>query len=428
MNNINISQNVLFIILCFSFLLCAFCAASEIGILSINRYRLKHLAKTNPNARRINKLLSKPDRLLGAILIGNIFATALGSSAANEIAGRNFGDIGVLLSPFVFTLLLLIFSESAPKTIAALKPEATAYFLSRPLKAMLFLFYPIVIFVTSLSNAFLRLFGVKLSQRPSDSLSTEELRTVVNEAGGLIPRHHQSMLLSILDLEKLKVDHIMVPRNEVIGIDLEDDEKALVQKLTHSNHTLLPVYRSDLDNVLGIFHTRNMAKVLTPTGFNEAALINTMDESYFIPEGTSLHTQLLNFQQNKKRMALVVDEYGDVLGLVTLEDILEEIVGEFTTGVSDSASEIQVQADGSFLVDGGISVRELNRLQNFEFPTEGPTTLNGLILETLESIPEQGICLKIAGYPIEVIQLKDNAVKTVRVSPRLSKQKSTSGL
>lgn len=343
----------------------------------------------------------------------------MGSSIANELAGRAWGDIGIWLSPFIFTLVLLVIAESTPKTLAALKPEGTAYFVSLPLQFILVLFYPLVWVTSTLSNALLRLLGVKFTEKNVDSLNTEELRTVVNEAAGLIPGSHQTMLLSILDLEKVRVDHIMVPRNEVIGINLDDEDAAIISKLTHSQHTLLPVYRSDLDNVLGIFHTRNLAKVLTISGYNETALLSAMDESYFIPEGTTLHTQLLNFQQNKRRMALVVDEYGDVLGLVTLEDILEEIVGEFTTDVSNIERNVHVQDDGSYLVDGGASMRDLNRAERWELPIDGPTTLNGLILEKLESIPEEGTCILIEGYPIEVVEMNDNAVKIARISPRL---------
>lgn len=418
-NTTHISETLLITILVFSFILAAFCAASEIGILSLNRYRLRHLAKTDKRARRIQGLLSHPDRLLGAILVGNTFATALGSSVSNDLAGRSFGELGIVLSPFIFTIVLLIFAESAPKTVAALKPEATSFFVSRPLQIMLWLLYPLVIFITAISNTFLRLFGLKPGVKTSDALSREEFRTVVNEAGGLIPRRHQSMLLSILDLEKVRVDHIMVPRNEVVGIDLDDDPNTIVQALTETQHTLLPVYRSDLDNVQGIFHTRNVAKVITKEGLNLNALLKAVDEPYFVPEGTSLHTQLLNFQLHKRRLALVVDEYGDVQGLVTLEDILEEIVGEFTTGASSIATEVQAQDDGSYIIDGTVSLRELNRMLHWDLPTDGPATLNGLILETLERIPEEGICFLINDYPIEVIQVKDNAVKNARIAPKV---------
>lgn len=415
----NLAGIGLLITLIFSFALCAFCAASETGLMSLNRYRLRHLAKTDPRARRITKLLTKPDRLLGVILIGNTFATALGSSISNEFAGKAWGEMGIWLSPIFFTLTLLVIAEITPKTLAALKPEGTSYFVSLPLQFMLWLLYPVVWFTTTLSNALLKLFGIHANAKTTDSLNIEELRTVVNEASGLISGRHQTMLLSILDLEKVRVDHIMVPRNEVFGIDLDDDPITITSKLTHAQYTLLPVYRSALDNVQGIFHIRNIAKVLAGGQYNEQALLDNMDESYFVPEGTTLHTQLLNFQKNKRRMALVVDEYGDVLGLVTLEDILEEIVGEFTTSISDADGDVRLQEDGSFLVDAGASVRELNRNQQWDFPIDGPTTLNGLILETFESIPSAGTCILIAGYPIEVMEVKDNSVKLARVSPRL---------
>lgn len=419
MNHIEFGEGLLYTLLVISFILCGFCAASETGLMALNRYRLRHLAKTDVRAKRITKLLSHPDRLLGAILIGSIFGTALGSSIFNELAGKYFGHVGVFLSPLLFTLILLILAESTPKTLAALKPEATAKFVSRPLQIMLWMLYPMVLGITLVSNGLLRLFGVHINSKVIDSLNTEELRTVVNEASGLIPTRHQKMLLSILDLEKVRVDHIMVPRNEVIGIDLDDDPGMIMDKLINIQHTLLPVYRSDLDSVLGIFHTRNTAKVVTNTGLNEKALLAAMEDSYFIPEGTSLHTQLLNFQQNKRRLALVVDEYGEVLGLVTLEDILEEIVGEFTTDVAGTEQEIFPQEDGSFLVNGGITVRDLNRALSFELPTDGPTTLNGLIIETLEYIPEAGVSVLITGYPIEVVEMKENMIKIARLQPRL---------
>ena len=387
--------------------------------MSINRYKLRHQAKKDPRARRIVNLLEHPDRLLGAILIGNTFATALGSTISNEIAGHYFGNIGVWLSPFIFTLVLLVVGETSPKTLAALKPEATANFISLPLKGLMWFLHPLVTLITVVSNAFLRLLGVNVKAKGVDAFNKEELRTVLHEATGNISSAHQTMLLSILDLERVRVDHIMVPRNEVVGIDLDEDPATIISLLSNTQHTLLPVYRSSLENVIGIFHTRNSAKVISMGQLNEQTLLHVSDEPYFIPEGTNLHTQLLNFKQNKRRMALVVDEYGDVLGLVTLEDILEDIVGEFTTDVADVGSDVTPQDDGSFLVDGSAGVRELNRGQHWELPSEGPTTLNGLILETFESIPAEGTCVLIAGYPIEVIEVKDNAVKLARVSPRL---------
>lgn len=420
MNSIDLSDELLFSLLVFAVLLCAFCAASETGILSLNRFRLKHLVKTEPYARRITKLLQHPDRLLGVILIGSTFATAISASIANQIAEHFWGELGVIISPIIVTLFLLVFAEVMPKTVAALRPEQTSRFVSLPLQVMQWLLYPLVWAAAAISSTLLGLFGLKTSIKPTDSVTADELRTIVSEAGNFIPSNHQSMLLSILDLENVRVEHIMIPRNEVVGIDLDDDKNEIISKLKDLQHTLLPVYRSDLDNVQGILHTRNIVKILAQRELNEQGLLSVMEEPYFVPEGTSLHTQLLNFQKNKRRMALVVDEYGDVLGLVTLEDILEEIVGQFTTEARTEIPEVQPQEDGSFLVDGGISVRDLNRMQQWELPTDGPTTLNGLIIETLEFIPPEGTCVLIAGHPIEVVQLKENAIKLARIGPKFT--------
>ena len=420
MNSIDLSNELLFSLLVLAVLLCAFCAASETGILSLNRFRLKHLVKTEPYARRITKLLQHPDRLLGIILIGSTFATAISASIANQIAEQFWGELGVIISPIIVTLFLLVFAEVMPKTFAALRPEQTSRFVSLPLQVMQWLLYPLVFSAAAISSTLLGLFGLKTSTKPTDAVTADELRTIVSEAGSFIPSNHQSMLLRILDLENVRVEHIMIPRNEVVGIDLDDDKNEIIANLKNLQHTLLPVYRSDLDNVQGILHTRNIVKILAQRELNEQGLLSVMEEPYFVPEGTSLHIQLLNFQKNKRRMALVVDEYGDVLGLVTLEDILEEIVGQFTTEADTEIPEVQPQEDGSFLIDGGISVRDLNRLQQWELPTDGPTTLNGLIIETLEFIPPEGTCVLIAGHPIEVLQLKENAIKLARIAPKLT--------
>lgn len=422
MNHIELSDELLFSFLVFAVLLCAFCAASETGILSLNRFRLKHLAKTEKYARRITKLLQHPDRLLGVILIGNTFATAISATVANQIAEHIWGHIGVILSPIVVTLFLLVFAEVMPKTVAALRPEQTSRFVSLPLQIMQWALYPLVWAAAAVSSTILGLFGLKTSTKSTEAVTLDELRTIVNEAGSFIPRNHQTMLLSILDLENVRVEHIMIPRNEVVGIDLDDNKDEIISKLKDLQHTLLPVYRSDLDNVQGILHTRNIVKILAQRELNEQGLLGVMEDPYFVPEGTSLHTQLLNFQKNKRRMGLVVDEYGDVLGLVTLEDILEEIVGQFTTEAGTEVPEVQPQEDGSFLVDGGMSVRDLNRMQQWELPTDGPTTLNGLIIEKLEAIPPEGTCILIAGHPIEVVQIKENTIKIARISPKLPPQ------
>lgn len=420
MNSIELSDGLLLSFLVFSILLCAFFSASETGILSLNRFRLKHLAKTEKYARRVAKMLRHPDRLLGVILIGSTFATTIVATVANQIAEDFWGELGIIISPIIVTLFLLVFAEVMPKTVAALRPEQVSRFVSLPLQIMQWLLYPLVLAAATISSALLGLFGLKVSTKTAEAVTADELRTIVSEAGNFIPSNHQSMLLSILELENVRVEHIMIPRNEVVGIDLDDDKNEIIAKLKDLEHTLLPVYRSDLDNVQGILHTRNIVKILAQRELNESGLLSVMEEPYFVPEGTSLHTQLLNFQKNKRRMALVVDEYGDVLGLVTLEDILEEIVGQFTTEAGAEVPDVQPQEDGTFIVDGGISVRDLNRMQQWEFPTDGPTTLNGLIIETLELIPPEGTCVLIAGHPIEVVQLKENAIKLVRIAPKLT--------
>ncbi len=423
MNNLKLSDELLLSFLIFSVLLCAFFSASEAGILSLNRFRLKHLAKTEKYARRVAKMLRHPDRLLGVILIGSTFATTIAATVANQIAEDLWGELGIIISPIIVTLFLLVFAEVMPKTVAALRPEQTSRFVSLPLQIMQWLLYPLVFAAATISSTLLGFFGLKVSTKSTEAVTADELRTIVSEAGSFIPSNHQSMLLSILELENVRVEHIMIPRNEVVGINLDDDKSEIIAKLKNLQHTLLPVYRSDLDNVQGILHTRNIVKILAQRELNEAGLLSVMEDPYFVPEGTSLHTQLLNFQKNKRRMALVVDEYGDVLGLLTLEDILEEIVGQFTTEAAAEVPEIQPQEDGSFLIDGGISVRDLNRLQQWELPIDGPTTLNGLIIETLESIPPEGTCVLIAGHPIEVVQLKENTIKIARISPTLTKTK-----
>lgn len=419
MSSIQLSDGLLITLLLLAVLLCAFCAASETGIMALNRYRLKHLAKTEAYAQRITKLLAHPDRLLGVILIGNTFATAISASVANQMAEHLLGEIGIIVAPILVTLFLLIFAEVMPKTVAALKPERTARFVCYPLQLMLWVLYPLVWLASTTSTSILKFFGVQTGLKTIEPITRDELRTIVHEAGGYIPSRHQSMLLSILDLEKIRVEHIMIPRNEVVGINLDDTKEAIISKLKELEHTLLPIYRTDLDNVQGILHTRNIVRVLAQRELDEQNLIGMMEEPYFIPEGTSLHTQLLNFQQNKRRMALVVDEYGDVLGLVTLEDILEEIVGEFTTDVATQQPDIQQQEDGSYLVNGSLSIRELNRTLKWDLPSHGPTTLNGLITETLEALPVLGICLNIAGHPIEVVALKENTVKLAKIGPKI---------
>lgn len=388
--------------------------------MTLNRYRLRHLAKAkHPGAVRAHWLLERPDRLIGLILLGNNFVNILASSLATVIALRLLGEAGVAVAAGLLTLVILLFAEVAPKTLAALHPERIAFPASYVLIPLLKVLYPLVWVVNIIANALLRGLGIHLEEGRAHALSSEELRSVVNEAGAMIPKRHQKMLLSILDLEKVTVDDIMVPRNEIQGIDLTDDWDAIVQVLIRSQYTRLPVYREDVDNIVGIVHIRKVAGLLLSGQMNREAFTRVIREPYFIPEATPLNKQLLNFQRESRRIGLVVDEYGDIQGLVTLEDILEEIVGEFTTAPVDTHKDVVAQPDGSYLVDGSINIRNLNRLTNWELPISGPKTLNGLIIEYLESIPTPGTSLLLNGYPVEIVQTKGNAVKTARISPRL---------
>ena len=407
-------------VLVFLLILSAFFSGSETGLMTLNRYRLRHLAKAgHAGAIRAQRLLERPDRLIGLILLGNNFVNILASAVATLIGLRLSGETGIAIATGILTLVVLIFSEVAPKTLAALHPERIAFpaaFIYIPLLKLL---YPLVWLVNKIANGLLKMLGVNSDQAEGQSLSSEELRTVVLEAGAMIPKRHQKMLLNLMDLEKVTVEDIMIPRNEVVGIDLSDEINDITDLITHTQYTRLPVFQDSIDNVIGILHLRNVLPLLKDGALTHADLRNVVREPYFIPEGTPLNRQLLNFQRESRRTGLVVDEYGDIQGLVALEDILEEIVGEFTTDPAASNKDITPQDDGSYLIDAGANVRDLNRALHIELPTNGPKTLNGLILEHMEDIPETGTSLLLAGYPIDIVQTKDNAVKTARIRPQL---------
>jgi len=404
-------------------LLSAFFSGSETGLISLNRYRLRHMSRDgHPGAVRASELLKRPDRLIGVILLGNNFVNILASAIATIIALRLIGEEGIMIATLLLTLVILIFAEITPKTLAALHPERVAFPATLIIRPLLKTLYPLIWLINTIPSGLLRLLGVSQRALEGHHLSSDELRTVVNEAGSLIPQRHQEMLLSILDLEQVTVEDIMVPRNEITGIDLDDDWETILKQISTSQHTRLPVYRGDIDNVLGFIHLRNVLALGANRSPQREELEKVIREAYFIPEGTPLHTQLLNFQAQRRRIGLVVDEYGDIRGLVTLDDILEEIVGEFTTDPAAATSkDIHPQEDGSFLVDGGTNIRELNRIMQWDLPTNGPKTLNGMITEYLETIPEPGTSLLLQGYPIEIMQTANNSIKTVRIDPRLDK-------
>jgi Mg2+/Co2+ transporter CorB len=401
-------------------LLAAFFAGSETALMRLNRYRLRHRAKAgNRGARLAENLLAHPDRLIGLILLLSTIVNVAAPMLVGFIALRFGGEFLVAFGAVVLTLILLIFCEVAPKTFGALHPERLAMPAAYVYTPLLWVLHPFVWATNLLANGVLRLFGVS-PQQASHSLSSEELRTVVAEAGAMIPHRHQQMLVSILDLEKATVEDIMVPRTEIVGIDVEDGWDTIIEQLRQSQHTRLPVYRGDIDRLVGVLHMKRVVHGLARGRLERESLIEAAGErdAYFVPSGTTLNNQLLNFQREKRRMAFVVDEYGDIQGLVTLEDILEEIVGEFTTDPATMMhKDVHPEADGSFVVNASSTIRALNRSMRWNLPTDGPKTLNGLIVEYLETIPEPGTTLKLADYMLEVLQTGDNAIKTVRIRP-----------
>ena len=385
-------------------------------MMALNRYRLRHLANEgHGGAKRASRLLERPDRLLGVILIGNNFVNFSAASIATVIALRLLGDSGVAVAPIVCTFVFLIFAEVAPKTIAAAYPEKVALPSSHILQLLLWITYPLVWMVNAFANGLLWLFGIEHEEVSDDHLNRDELRTLIFE-GSKIADRPQHMMLGVLDLDKVTVDDIMVPRSEIVGIDIEDDLDEIINQIRSAQHTRMPVFKEDVDKIIGMLHLRNAAKFLTVDELTKAAILQEVDDPYFVPENTPLQTQLYNFQQQKERIGLVVDEYGDIEGIVTIEDILEEIVGEFTTDLAAVNVDIHPQDDGSYLVDGGTHIRLINRSLGWSLPQEGPKTMNGLITEYLETIPETNVCIVINNYRIEIVQILDNMIRTAKIS------------
>lgn len=398
----------------------AYFSSSETSMMSLNRYRLNHLSRTGHNgARRAKKLLETPDKLIGVILIGNNFVNFLAASIATSIALRVFGNPSPLFTALVLTMVVLIFAEVTPKTIAALHPEKVAYPSSHILRVLLIILYPAVYVVNTISNLLLSLLGINVKEsREETQLSPEELRTVVNESTERIPRQRHGMLLNVLDLETVTVNDIMVPRNEIVGIDIEDDLAQILQVMSNSQHTRIPIYKGNLDNVVAILHLRNASKLINVLNLSKSAILQEAMDPYFIPENAALHTQLLKFQEKKMRIAIVVDEYGATKGIATLEDILEEIVGEFTTDLASIGKEIHAQDDGKYLIDGAASIRDINRILGWDLDTEGAKTLNGLLTEILETIPDSSVGINLGKYLAEIIHTKDNVIRTAKMWER----------
>ena len=385
--------------------------------MSLNRYRLNHLKRNkHPGAIRASKLLESPDKLIGVILIGNNFVNFLAASIATTIAISLVGEPAPLATAVILTLIVLIFAEVTPKTIAALYPEKIAYPSSFLLMILLKLLYPVVWIVNHVSNALVRMLGFTLEHNEShQQLSKEELRTVVHESGARIPRKRHGMLLNILDLEKVTVKDILVTRNDIVGLDIEEPLDEILDQIAACQHTRIPIYKKNIDKIVGILHLRSTGRLLKVENLNKAAILREISDPYFIPESTPLHTQLFAFQNKKLRMAVVVDEFGAVKGIVTLEDILEEIVGEFTTVMETGNKAIVQQSNGSYLIDGSTGIRDINRELGWELESSGAKTLNGLLTEKLESIPDSLVGIDLDGYYAEIVQIQDNVIRTVNM-------------
>lgn len=413
-----IPLSVLLGALVFLVLLSAFFSAAEIALVTLNRYRLRSLAESGHRGARIAaKLLERPDRLIGVILLGSNSINALFSALTTVTVIRVWGqkESAIGIATVIITLVVLILTDLAPKTLAALRPERIAFPSAYVLRPLLKISYPIVWSINLLANGLLRLIGVRVQARATEKLSAEELQALVMEAGVLIPDSHQDMLLAILNLEKVSVDDVMVPRGEIEGINLDDDWEEIAAKLGSSRYTRLPVYRGSLDNVVGLVHLRKVMRLMHNATLNRETFMPLIVEPFYIPQGTPLSTALLNFRANRRRMALIVDGYGDILGLVTLEEILEEIVGDFTAAGIAMIEEIQPQPDGSFLVHGSVNLRDLNRQLDWNLPTTGPKTVNGLVTEHLQDLPEAGTSLKLGSYQIDIQRTRGTSVHLARI-------------
>ena len=410
--------SMLFSILVLMLILSAFFSGSETALMTLNRYRLRHLVKLkHAGAIKAHQLLQRPDRLLGLILLGNQFANIFAASITTVIAIRLYPEeeSSIAIGAGLLTIAMLIFSEVTPKTLAAIKPELLAFPAAWIYTGLLKVFYPIVGFVNLFVNLLLRLGGINVKENGHETqLSKEELKSIITEAESLMPVRYQKMLLGILDLESATVEDIMTPRNEIVGIDLEQPIEDIITQIKTSPHTQLAVYKKSIDRIVGFLHLRKVLVLVHHENFDKHTITGLLSKPVFIPESTPVHTQMLNFKSEKSRIGLVVDEYGDVQGLVTLDDLLQEIVGELLT----DDSTVRKQSDGSYLVDANITVRELNRVTQWSLPTEGPKTLNGLIIEFMETIPEPGTSIKLHGHPLEIIKRDENAVKLVKFLPR----------
>lgn len=414
----------------FLLILCsAFFSSSETSMMALNRYRLKHLkANGHAGARRASRLLNRPDRLIGLILIGNNLVNIAAASLATAVCVRLYGNAGYAIATVALTLIILLFAEVTPKTFAALYPEKIAFPASWLLQGLHVIFMPLVVVTNSVSNGMIRWIGGDPNAESNNSLSFDELKLLVQEAGSNFQRKRRSMLMNILDLENVEVDDIMIPRSEIYAIDVNADAQTIYEQIRASEYTRVLLYRNELDDLVGILHLRNATRFLSQEESRQGQLcvdkrtmIEEATEPYFVPEGTPLHTQLFNFQREKRRVGVVVDEYGVVQGLIAIDDILEEIVGNYTTNFAEQFADITKTDNGDYIINGSATIRDINKQLAWSLPTEGPKTLNGLILEKLESFPDgESVSIAIDDYQMEIIDLQDNRINSVRVSHKLA--------
>jgi Mg2+/Co2+ transporter CorB len=406
-------------------LFATFFSAAETALMAVNRYQLLHKARLRKRyAIYLLQLLKRPDRVLGVILIGSTFSNILASSLATLLAFHFFGNRGAVFAAILLTFVILICAEMMPKTLAAIYPDRVGRWVALPIRLMLKLFYPIVWMANAVSNGLLRLMRVHVTQRSIEPLSREELRSIVYDTSGKISRQYQNMLLGILDLSQLTVDDVMIPRGDVRGVDIELPWHDVMSCIYQSKEDWLPVYRENINQLVGVLQIRDILQLaLTQTQLSREHIDQFLQEPYFVPEGTLLSVQLSYFQQSQNKVAFIVDEYGEIQGLLTLNDILEEIVGDFTSSLS-TGKRIREEKDGGYLVEGAVSVREFNRVTGWELPLHGPRTMNGLIIEHLEALPHAGTTVLIAGFPIELIHVKENRVKLAKVFPLMPEKVS----
>ncbi len=414
MNDIPLSM--LFGLLAFTVFLSGFLSASETSLMLFNRYRLRHLVKLkHASANKVQHLLRNPERLQSFVLLANTFLKNLSAALVTYICIKQYAenDFYLVISVVALTLSMLIFAELVPKAYGASKPEWFAFVAAWIYMPFMVLLYPLIVTINLFVKLMLRVFRIDLKKRRNETLNQEELKSIISEAEHLMPERYQKMLSGILDFESATVDDIMTPRKEIVGIDLEDSIEEIIAQIKTSPHTQLAVYKTNIDRIVGFLHLRKVLFLIGRDDFDKQAIINLVTKPTFIPDNTPVHAQLLRFKSEKNTIGVVVDEYGDVLGLVTLDDLIQEIVGEL---VDEEMAPIK-QADGSYMIDAAITLRELNRVMQWSLPTEGPKTLNGLIIEFMETIPASGTSIKLLGHPLEIVKTDENAVKWVKFLP-----------